>query len=623
MKTIFLTLGLILSAGLCGFNECVACAQSEQEHLDLVVILERETQESTYGDQKKCVLPPGSFSCITDPGIMLNTFVKFLVHAINDGVPVLVANNVIKNLITTAMTKEQIDDELNALEKLYPGIKDEAFNNVQVDGNVVKVHKRDDESYQRLTFDKLNNKIKIIDLIKSNYSIWLAADTDLQMTLLLPNNYNNHALTLINAGFDQSKFKLVKPEDFIDTFMNLFRTTEDITNLDKPVIISNLEELFDPMCPIKKRIILGGHGWPKLIAQLKPDQFTDFLAMCDRLHAEYVHVYSCYSGGSNIQYYPQDHYKFIMSVGSTSENAMWITNIPFGEFFKELNSYFLTSDKTKKNHLAQALSCFLTDSDHLQPNIASVLHPAKNRFFKAALTKYGPRIAITAPGVKKRFNGQKSPYTFDQTINQLLVYPAIINVPIEVDASEIFIYPMRQANTIHVIDSLKIPKIALNSFVSNLIWTSAMAGPLHSPERSATFLIKECTLLNYENSGLQGQADDVITINDFVFSLTNDPEEVCIGGFIKETFYTGKILLKFPEMLDPLTFTPTQKDQAPAFYQKAVDAIMPSLNNNNSTQRDQVDKFLHYVGESLDQVEPIIKEYLASKGLYCSCHNNS
>jgi len=236
------------------------------------------------------------------------------------------------------------------------------------------------------------------------------------------------------------------------------------------VDLKTFENIFLPKSKIKKRILLVGHGRKENIANIEIEKFNQFLTFLKKINCEFLYILSCYAAGVNIlkaqmavvkdlkEVIAQEKKgkkidatieKFksikteipfiiiVTSISDTKAEAPKITGINL--FFKDLNE-FLSKERTSEEWVytkpfETILKNIAGEAIQNQPSIRFPGIP----FFRAANLNKEVKI-ITYPFLlhhELKAKTKKKSKAIPIDTPYALIYPSIINVPLEFSRDEL------------------------------------------------------------------------------------------------------------------------------------------------------------------------------------------
>lgn len=302
----------------------------------------------------------------------------------------------------------------------------------------------------------------------------------------------------------------------------------------KPVNIDNFKNLFDETMPIRKRIFVDAHGHSAygkkpLLAGMSREDYFSFLKFLNPT-TDFLYLLTCYGGGLNsIQFHNQEikndqeginalSIKFPIVLGATIEAPTELGRFQpadYKTFFKLLDDYLKNPDAKR---LKDALNILYKEM-RSETGIPIIRFPGANDFFRAIDLDTNIQL-LTMVGLRSRELYAK---TIELNSNQkLLIYPAIISLPIKINGSKVKIISMIPGSATHFIDSI----VSVESFQKTLIAFSV-------PDITIkVFAIKKliCKDATFENV-IIGKKEDRLRV---LAKVTHLPDyQKFVGSYIK------------------------------------------------------------------------------------------
>lgn len=243
-----------------------------------------------------------------------------------------------------------------------------------------------------------------------------------------------------------------------------------ITDLEagkfRSVNIDAFKNLFDEKNTIRKRIFVDAHGSSAygkkpLLAGMSQDQYFSFLKFLNQ-NTDFLYLLTCYGGGLNsIKFHDQEiksgqdafnalSIKFPIVLGATIEAPTEMSKYQpadYKSFFKLLDEYI---KKPEQRTLKEALAVLYKQMGS-ETGIPLVKFPGSNEFFRA-VDLDDTIVSLTMVNMRARELGAKILELTDK--QKLLLYPAIVTLPIKIMGSDTKIISMIAGNACHFIDSL-------------------------------------------------------------------------------------------------------------------------------------------------------------------------
>lgn len=457
-------------------------------HLDLVMIFDTGVEK----DYREVVFPAEELSARVG---RLELMTGDLANALDQGVPVIAPDHLIKNIILLGWGCPS-----------YHGIIDRS----QWD-KLSEVASRSNACTNpsgKAVWDK-----KLPEKLMTRYNVYRSKDAQLPLTLLLPATYEP-----AKFGINMSALNLLPPEQIIPTYLNLYTQQQQINEIKKPINIDSLRTWFLMLSKIPKRVFLSGHGNIGIIAQLHKKEYVDFLKLNNDIGTEILVISSCYSGGGNLaqmhSFTPKkaneetdellqketlkvnDEWlqdvkaiNFIIAINSISDiesmgnlyfgttnrhELSGATQLQFDSFFEEMDKYFKGT-----GNLGKALSYV---SGNTLQNLSSVRFPGSQGYFRPAILEKNMDTITFAKLQKSKIEAQfasmeryaslKMPKNHVITIGSskkvLLLYPPLIDVPIKIMSQDpICIVSMVSGDSIHMINELVAPNMDIYKLIAS------------------------------------------------------------------------------------------------------------------------------------------------------------
>lgn len=304
----------------------------------------------------------------------------------------------------------------------------------------------------------------LLNNIKNNWETKINLEGD--WVVLNPKNYEFRK-TLIELGFTK---------DLVDFWI---QEASLVSNLEsgkfKPINVYTFKKLFNENTFIRKRIFVDAHGisaYTKrqpLLAGMTRDQYFDFLHYLNPT-TDFLYLLTCYGGGLNsIQFHNQEirnseerfnalSIKFPLVLGASIEAVTEMSKYAPADyklFFKLINEYI---KKPNSQNLKDALNV-LYKKMNPETGIPLIKFPGSREFFRAVDLDKTIRL-FTMVEMRshelvlkdKKVVGQITPLELLDN-QKLLVYPAILLIPIKIFGIDTAILSMIPGNATHFFDS--------------------------------------------------------------------------------------------------------------------------------------------------------------------------
>jgi hypothetical protein len=381
----------------------------------------------------------------------------------------------------------------------------------------------------------------------------------------------------------------------------------------KPISIDNFKMLFNQSSPIRKRIMAIGHGSSGLFKDplmlgIPREQYVELLKFLNP-STDFLYVFSCYSGGINsVQFHEQmkkantEAFSLVSIKFPIVLSALYeaITDVSrrrspdYRAFFSHLDEYLRTlSTKSLKDALNAIYAAIGIDS-----GIPLIRFPGANDFFRAVdidntvklLTMVSMRAHMLSVQDKK-VAAKISPIEILNN-EKLLVYPALVMVPLHIIGVSYKIISMIPGNASHVLDQV----VCDNQF------DDFLKGFETDDISLKCFLIKKlsCKDVSFERAFLATSKEQYL----FMGKVVDSPDYPQYkGSYIK---VTGKIFTY--TLLNPFT----QKDSG--LTQVTAISVQELINKVLNTKKTDPEALRHATAgmQTISMLDDAIRDFVSN-----------